>query len=266
MYPVLLKILACICMLADHIGVFTDGTLYIVLRSVGRISFPLFAFLLAQGYHHTHSKRRYLARLFLCGILSEVPYNLCFSGTVYAPGSINVLFTLSLGLCALFCLDQIPAFLTQKRNFPEDLAALCGLVCCIPLILCAEWLHTDYGGWGVLLIMGMGLFCRRPVPLGTVLFLFSARECGAIAGGLLKSGASPAEAFSAMVSACTPDHIAGRALFAFLALPFILLCSDKQSTFPHSVVGKRALQYTFYLFYPVHLLSVALFMRVLPDL
>ena len=100
MYPVLLKILACICMLADHIGVFTDGTLYIVLRSVGRISFPLFTFLLAQGYHHTHSKRRYLARLFLCGILSEVPYNLCFSGTVYAPGSINVLFTLSLGLCA----------------------------------------------------------------------------------------------------------------------------------------------------------------------
>lgn len=257
MHSVSLKILACICMLADHIGVFTEGTLYLVLRSVGRISFPLFAFLLARGYYHTHSKRCYLSRLFLFGMISEVPYNLCFFGTVYAPGSANVFFTLALGLCALLCLDQIPVFLTQKHHFKRSIAAWCGLLCGALPVLFAEWLHVDYGGWGVLLIMGMWLFYRRPLPLGVVLFLFSARECGAIIGDLLLNGASFAQAFTAAVSASTPRHVAGRALFAFCSLPLLLCYSDKQGAFPRSVVGKRTLQYSFYLFYPVHLLLIA---------
>ena len=76
-----LKIVALICMLIDHAG----ATLFPqcdILRSIGRVSFPLYAFLLAQGCKHTHSMERYLLGLGIFALISEIPYDLAFGNSI----------------------------------------------------------------------------------------------------------------------------------------------------------------------------------------
>lgn len=129
-----LKWIACITMLIDHIGaVFLSGY---GLRLIGRISFPIYCFLLAEGARYTHSIRRYAARLAVVAVLSEVPYDLLFYGGIDWQHQ-NVMITLLLGLLSL-------AWAKKARRFPV-----------IPLVVCAalaEICGSDYGCWGVLLI------------------------------------------------------------------------------------------------------------------
>ena len=115
-----LKTIACITMLVDHIGascieagILTPGLdagtlsqdtlsayplyrLDMVLRFTGRLAFPLFCFLLVEGFVHTHNVKGYLGRLVLFGILSEVPFDLAFFRTPFFPGAQNVYWTLAL--------------------------------------------------------------------------------------------------------------------------------------------------------------------------
>lgn len=110
-----LKILAVITMLLDHtasilmkdvyITLFRIGSwgidLYDVMRVAGRISFPLFAFLLVEGFQHTRSVKRYAGNLLLFALLSEIPWNLAHGGRLMHSGQ-NVMFTLFTGLLALW--------------------------------------------------------------------------------------------------------------------------------------------------------------------
>ena len=115
-----LKTIACITMLVDHIGascieagILTPGLdagtlsqatlsayplyrLDMVLRFTGRLAFPLFCFLLVEGFVHTHNVKGYLGRLVLFGLLSEVPFDLAFFRTPFYPGAQNVYWTLAL--------------------------------------------------------------------------------------------------------------------------------------------------------------------------
>lgn len=105
-----LKVLAVACMLIDHIGVllhpdrillFTlfgrQVTLYFLMRLIGRLAFPIFAFLLIEGYQHTRSKVRYGVSLLILAILSEVPYDLFRFGAWFCIDKQNIFFTLLLG-------------------------------------------------------------------------------------------------------------------------------------------------------------------------
>ena len=109
-----LKWIAVISMLVDHAAVvffvasrevgrpLLSADLYIVLRCIGRLAFPLYAFLLAEGFFHTRSVEKYLLRLFLFGVMSEIPFDLAFRG-VWLEGTYqNVYFTLALGLLAVW--------------------------------------------------------------------------------------------------------------------------------------------------------------------
>ena len=115
-----LKTIASITMLVDHIGascieagILTPGLdagtlsqdtlsayplyrLDMVLRFTGRLAFPLFCFLLVEGFVHTHNVKGYLGRLVLFGILSEVPFDLAFFRTPFDPSAQNVYWTLAL--------------------------------------------------------------------------------------------------------------------------------------------------------------------------
>ena len=115
-----LKTIACITMLVDHIGascieagILTPGLdsgtlsrdtlsayplyrLDMVLRFTGRLAFPLFCFLLVEGFVHTHNVKGYLGRLVLFGLLSEVPFDLAFFRTPFDPSAQNVYWTLAL--------------------------------------------------------------------------------------------------------------------------------------------------------------------------
>ena len=115
----MLKLIAVITMLIDHIAshlipsnivLFSvagkNVYLYLVMRSIGRISFPLFAFLLVEGFLHTRNRVRYGVSLIVCAALSEIPWNLVHSGRLTCQSQ-NVFFTLLLGFAGLYVIDKL---------------------------------------------------------------------------------------------------------------------------------------------------------------
>ena len=134
-----LRLIAMGCMLLDHVYRLCPGE-WLWMRYIGRIAFPLFAFLLTEGYEHTRDLRRYALRLAAFAVISEVPFDLFHSAgtTWFLPSCQNVGFTLFLGLTAICALDRV-----DNQLLGGTLVALC----CALAQLC----HTDYGTVGVAL-------------------------------------------------------------------------------------------------------------------
>lgn len=107
-----LKLIAAASMFADHIG-FLFFPEFSWFRLVGRLSFPLFAFLLAEGALHTSNIKKYLARLAVFAVISEIPYDLAFSGQLIEFDVQNIFVTLFI---ALFCLAAMMR-LQEKYGF-----------------------------------------------------------------------------------------------------------------------------------------------------
>ncbi len=128
-----LKVIAVVTMLIDHIAshLLRNGyvlinaagfrlTLYSAMRIIGRISFPLFAFLLVEGFVHTRSRKRYGMSLFVCAVISELPWNLLHGGKLLCDSQ-NVFFTLLLGFLGMCVIEQ------QKSRPVIQAAALLGI-------------------------------------------------------------------------------------------------------------------------------------------
>ena len=161
-----LKWIALLTMLIDHFAaIFYQGSAlagrpllsvgeYFFLRSVGRLAFPIYAFLLAEGFCHTRSVKKYLLRLLLFGLVSEIPFDLAFQRYWFDMSYQNVYFTLFLGLLAVWLWERL------TRGDPARsgaLRVLCGLFTIGGAAAAAELLQTDYGAWGVLVIASMAL-------------------------------------------------------------------------------------------------------------
>lgn len=135
-----LKIIAVVSMVIDHCAYYLmDGNTmaYEVMRCFGRIAFPVFALLVAEGFAHTRNRMRYFLSLLLSAAVSEVPWYL-LNGV---DGTHNVMFTLALGVAALATFER----LREHR-----------ILCCLFILLTAwlaTWLEADYGWRGVLLIV-----------------------------------------------------------------------------------------------------------------
>ncbi|MBE6753035.1 MAG: hypothetical protein E7559_01555 [Ruminococcaceae bacterium] len=163
-----LRTLAIISMLIDHIAaVLMEPGMpgYIFLRSVGRLAFPIFCFLIVEGLVHTRSVWKYMARLAIFAVISEIPFDLATKGRVieFAEGQ-NVFITLLLGLAAITAVHMGAPLLLKKLGAKE---ALCGnvwmrtLVASPAILLCgwlAEKLSTDYGYAGVVFICVLYIF------------------------------------------------------------------------------------------------------------
>lgn len=93
-----------------HVGVAVVYMVMLLMRLIGRFGFPLFAFLLVEGFTHTHSVKRYAIHLFVFALISELPFNLGFASTLFFPSYQNVFFTLLLGL---LCMASIKALLEK---------------------------------------------------------------------------------------------------------------------------------------------------------
>ena len=159
-----LKLIAVITMIIDHVGAYfprqtaaillfpgsINLKLYTLLRFIGRISFPVFCFLLVEGYLHTRNRKRYAIRLLLFALISELPWNLAHTGTLrYATQ--NVFFTLLisfLGLCVIGRIEE------EGRCSKASLGML------LLLLITANALQCDYGSSGFGFVMMLYILRR----------------------------------------------------------------------------------------------------------
>jgi hypothetical protein len=145
-----LKLLAVIFMIIDHIAVaflsknpillFTVGskafTLYHIMRYIGRLAFPLFAFLLVEGFLHTKNRKAYGQNLLIFALISEIPWNLFRSGTWHFSGQ-NIFFTLFLGFLGLLVLEKF-----KDKPTKQVLLLLLGFI--LSIVLRVDYLAGGY--------------------------------------------------------------------------------------------------------------------------
>ena len=144
-----LKCIAVFSMLVDHIGAFLNPS-ELWMRYVGRLAFPIYCFLIVEGYFHTHDVRKYMGRLFLFALLSEIPYDLARYDTALYPDSQNVYFTLFFGLLCVY------AFAELKHIF------LTGGVLITVGVLTYFVVKPDYDIGGIAMILCFYLFRSCP--------------------------------------------------------------------------------------------------------
>lgn len=159
-----LKMIALVTMLIDHVGavivqrtrVFPEfsgedwiwlNQSYDLLRSVGRVAFPIFCFLLVEGFLHTKSAGKYLTRMLVFAVISEIPFNLAITGGIQSTAYQNVYWELALGLAVL----MIFRFFEEKK-FHYILQVIARLLVVTVAMGAAESLNLDYGLYGILSI------------------------------------------------------------------------------------------------------------------
>lgn len=234
-----LHILAMALMLCDHLW----ATLLANqewLSAIGRMAFPIFAFLSAEGFRRTKNFKKYALRLLVAATISEVPFDLMYGGTPFDPFHQNVIWTF---LLAHLCMFGVRA--VEKRG-KLVLTVIAGVLISLAGWLVGTLLMVDYGGEGVLTVLLFFFFTgERPWQKLCQVISMAVIHCYLI-GGLTFS----VTLFSHTVE--LPEQ--GLALLSLIPIWFY---RGKQG--PHNR-GVRAL---FYGFYPVHMLILALLMLCL---
>ncbi len=237
-----IKITACVCMLCDHIGWCMqhyrvgDSDSAEILRIIGRLAFPLFAFFIAEGYRRTHNAVLYILRMLIMAFLTEIPFDLCFGKAISFYHHTNVLFTFSFALIALCFIDMA---VHAKRKELRILALFPILAACY----LAYRLGTDYSYYGVLLIFAF-YFVKAGKPkskltLIPILLLFGFRF-------VIRD---------AITSGQISDWAVTQIFSSFSLIP-IFLYNGKKGYSPKNKFAKKLVQYAFYLFYPVHMIAL----------
>lgn len=234
-----LHILAMLFMLCDHLwGTIIPGNQW--LTNIGRLAFPIFAFLIVEGYTHTKNLRRYVLRLLLFAILSEIPFNLMLSGRVFNPVHQNVLWTFLIGLWLIHINEQA----RKKEKVWLTLLTAAGTLALGMLL--GTLTMVDYYGAGVATVLVFYFFRgRRWWNLaGQILALYYLYT--EVIGGLYFE----LELFSTTV------EVVQQSLALFALIP-IWLYRGRQG------YHARWFRLFNYLFYPVHMLLLWLIGRYL---
>lgn len=158
-----LKLIAIVTMFIDHLAVAglttqtdTYPKLYFAMRLIGRLAFPLFCFLLVEGFSHTRDVKKYALRLLLFAFISEIPFDLVFNRQLFYWQYQNVFFTLFTGLVVIALMDHSKHVFHGFLRFMVDCSAL------VAGVLLAEFLiYSDYGAMGVLAIVFIYIFRQR---------------------------------------------------------------------------------------------------------
>ncbi len=132
---------------------------YLIFRLIGRLGFPIFCFLLIEGFMYTRNVWKYAFRLLLFAFISEIPFNLALKGSLFYADYQNVFFTLFLGLCTLICIKFIEDKFTQSSWMKHLLIILVTIV----FMITANLLMTDYAGTGILTIVIMYILRKNKV-------------------------------------------------------------------------------------------------------
>ena len=221
-----LKLIAILLMLTDHFAVvfereivssFAGGeALFVLLRTLARIAFPLFAFFIAVGAKYTKNIYKYMLRLAAFALLSEIPFDLAFNGAWLEFSYQNVFFTLLMGLFCIFCWQKL------KDTLYGVPAVLIGAgVCALAELV----IKPDYGAMGIVCIVLFYAFMDAPKWVRLI--------------------AVPLTCF-ALSFVVYPFYFNEAELFAVAAAPLILLFNGQK--------GIKLNRWFFYVFYPAHLL------------
>ena len=154
----MLKIISLVTMFSDHLalvvlaplskhlpaGTLSSGTdiMITALRAMGRLTMPLIAFLLSEGFAMTSSKKKYLRRLLLFAVISEIPFDLAVNGRLFSSDSANVLWTLSISFAGLFLIKK-----SNDPNGPLPERCVPYIITLIAVTTCAlaEFSGADHG-------------------------------------------------------------------------------------------------------------------------
>lgn len=142
-----LHIIAMALMLCDHAWAMLFPAAE-WLTCIGRIAFPIFAFMIAEGAAHTHSMRRYILRMLIWALISEIPFDLMAGGGVFYPFHQNVMWTFLISLIVIMLLEKV------KARFSKRVVIV---LLSIPIVLISVLIGTvtmvDYLGAGVLMVL-----------------------------------------------------------------------------------------------------------------
>ncbi len=167
-----LKIMALVLMFIDHVGaVIVQRTmwmpgfnhdfwnsLYMPIRYIGRLAFPIFCFLLVEGFVHTSDVRKYMRRLLLFAFISEIPFDLAVTGKVFSLEYQNIFWELAWGMGAMFLLKAIEG---KQLNYFVQVILRLGTIGVFAFS--AEHLNFDYGMYGIISIIALYVFRQKRV-------------------------------------------------------------------------------------------------------
>ena len=228
----ILKTMAIFFMLLDHLwATIIPGNQW--MTNVGRLAFPIFAFLIVEGFTHTSDLKKYIKRLFIFALISEIPFNLIYTGSWVFPFHQNVLFTLLLGL---LCINEIDK-LKNDKSFKNILKVVLKVV---GFFLIGIVGFVDYGFTGILTIIVFYIFRN-----------FKFAWCGQLISLILlyivffKGQSVVLNIFN------FEYYLPLQSVGIFALIPIWLYNGEKG-------INSKKLQYMFYWFYPVHMLVIYL--------
>lgn len=229
-----LHIMAMVFMLCDHLwATIVPGNDW--LTCIGRMTFPIYAFLLVEGYFHTHNFKKYVKRLFIFALLSEIPFNLVMGSSWFYPIHQNVLWTFLIAIGLIH--------MNEKTRATGKL-----------------WLRVVAGMGSVILGFFLGLlsmvdYYHAGIWMVLVFYFFRGRKWWNYVGQfvlLYYINIEELSGFAYEITLFGEKHFFVRQGFALLALIPIWLYRGKEG------YKSKVLQYIYYGFYPMHLLVLAL--------
>lgn len=262
-----IKLIAIIAMLIDHLGAIfispsTNPELYALTRVIGRLAFPIFVFLIVEGFFHTRDVRSYLKRLGIFALISEIPFDLAFYHLRFQSNVLddiknvfvnyqeeklltlierfnknqNVFFTLFLGLLLIYLMSLV------EKQFQKQLliSNLIDAVLTISILGLSYFLKTDYDIAGILLFVSFYLFRGSKAMLSFCLFIISATILCNF------------ERISYFMM--TGNYLYIISMFTPFAMVPIAFYNGKKG---------KSVKYLFYIFYPGHLLLLYLLNQII---
>lgn len=223
-----LKIIACVSMLIDHIGMILFPQIKI-FRILGRIAFPIFAFMISEGFKYTKNKAKYFLTIFILGSIFQIVYIF-----VVRNFTLNILLTFSVSIMLLYALQEYKRMLFNKKSTTENKiqATFLFIVTYLAFFMLDDVLIFDYGIFGALLPVFASVFTIPKLENSTVnhkthniIFYLNLLS---FAIGLL----------------ILAIYIKGNQYYSLISILPLLLYSGKR--------GKLKMKYFFYIFYPLH--------------
>ena len=222
-----LKLIAAISMLVDHGGLLLFPRVE-VLRIIGRLAFPIYAFMVAEGCKYTRNRLRYFLSMFFLAFGCQAVY-FVYDGSMY----LSILVTFSLSILVIYAAQYVKKAYFAGGPFVARLASPLLLATCIAGVY---WLNgkfrIDYGFWGTMTPVLASLFHK---PQKDSKGAWEKLDRNAVHVLMLSLGLF-----------ALGMQLGQRQFYAFAAVPLLLCYSGRR--------GKRGMKYFFYLFYPLHLL------------